>query len=456
VSEHVIVVGAGVAGLTAAFRLKRAGLDVTVLERALHVGGRMSTLMRDGYRIDLGASLLPWSYRQMLRLIDEAGLSGEITPTSSVFGLLRDKTVHRFQAGNVREMLSIPLSARSKLTLSKAVIDCVRLGGKLDWYDLSRALAADGESAPEYARRRLNKEIFDYLVEPTCASMTLNTAEDNSTASFLFFVRRVLATRGLFNSPSGIDFLPRGLARQAGDVRLGATALAVERTATGVTVSWQEAGGPQQVTEAAACVIALPAAPAAALYAGWTPDQREFLGSVRYGKCVNVSVALSRAPREPACFLLTPRVEQPDLGAVVLEHNKAPGRAPDGRGLITTYWRQTWSDPRADQDDGKLAEDALDALDKAVPDLVTDVEWTHVQRWDPSIAVNFPGHLAALGRFTRSLDPASPVQPAGDYFSGTTTNSSLCSGESAARRVLATMGYPPPRSSRKENVRNQR
>ena len=439
--DNVIVVGAGIAGLTAAYRLRKAGLTVTVLERAAHVGGRMSTLTRDGYRVDLGASLLPWSYRQMLGLISEAGLAGEITTTSSLFGLVRDNAVHRFQAGKVKDMLGIPISARSKLMLSRAVVDCVRLGGKLDWYDLSRALDADDESAPEYAHRRLNKEIFEYLIEPTCASMTLNTAEDNSAASFLFFLRRVLATRALFNSPTGIDFLPRGLARHVGDVRLQTTALAVEKASGGgATVTWQDASGPEQTTQAAACVIALPARQAAALCHGWTPDQHEFLSSVRYGSCINVSVALARPPAEPACFLLTPRVEQPDLGAVVLEHNKAPGRAPAGRGLVTTYWRQTWSDPRAGLDDATISADAIDNLAKALPHLLTDVEWTHVQRWDPSIAVNFPGHLAALGRFVRSLDPRSPIQLAGDYFSGTTTNSSLCSGERAAQRVLVTLG----------------
>jgi protoporphyrinogen/coproporphyrinogen III oxidase len=435
----VIVIGAGIAGLTAAFRLRKAGLNVTVLEREDHVGGRMSTLTRDGYRIDLGASLLPSSYRQMLRLIGEAGLTGEITATSGVFGLVRDGQVHRFQVGSVTDMLGIPISVRSKLTLVRAVADCVRLGGKLDWYDLSRALAADGESAPEYAIRRLNKEILDYLVEPTCASMTLNIAEDNSAASFLFFLRRVLATRSLFNSPSGIDFLPRGLARQV-DVRLRATATAVERNRSGVAVAWRDSGGLERTTDAAACVIALPARQAATLYQGWTPEQRDFLGSVRYGRCVNVSIALRRPPAEDACFLLTPRAEEPDLGAVVLEHNKAPGRAPENRGLVTTYWRQAWSDPRAGLDDDTISQQAVGALSRSLPSLVTDVEWTHVQRWDPSIAVNFPGHLAALGRFTRSVDPRSPVQLAGDYFSGTTTNSSLCSGERAAQRILAMTG----------------
>lgn len=437
--ERVIVVGAGVAGLAAAYRLNKAGLRVTVLERMGEVGGRMSTHLRDGYRIDIGASLLPTSYRHMLALIDEAGLADQIVPTSSLFGLVRDGNVHRFQAGNLKDMLGIPLSARSKVTLLRALWDCIRLGDKLDWFDLSRAHAADRESAPEYAVRRLNREIRDYLVEPTCASMTLNTAEDNSAASFLFFIRRVLATRGLFNSPSGVAFLPRGLARQIEDVRLEATALEVERTRAGVTVTWRDAHGEQHSTEAAACVIALPARQAAQLYRNWTPDQRAFLESVRYGRCVNVSFALSVPPAEPACFLLVPRVEQPDLGAIVLEHNKAPGRAPAGRGLVTTYWRQTWSDPRADLDDDAIGKAALDTLAGALPHLLTDVQWTHVQRWSPSIAVNAPGHLSALRRFVQSVDWGSPVQLAGDYFSGSTTNSSLCSGERAAARVLASL-----------------
>jgi oxygen-dependent protoporphyrinogen oxidase len=438
-AQRVIVVGAGVAGLAAAYRLKMAGLHVTVLERSSEVGGRMSTHLRDGYRIDIGASLLPASYRHMLALIEEAGLADEIVPTSSLFGLVRDGRVHRFQAGKLKDMLGIPLSARSKLTLLRAVWDCIRLGDKLDWFDLARARDVDRESAPEYAMRRLNREICDYLVEPTCASMTLNTAEDNSAASFLFFVRRVLATRGLFNSPSGVAFLPRGLARHVGDVRLRATALAVQRSGAGAVVTWRDTLGDEHRTEAAACVIALPAREAARLYADWTPDQRAFLDSVRYGRCVNVSFALSAPPAEPACFLLVPRVEQPDLGAIVLEHNKAPGRAPAGRGLVTTYWRQTWSEPRAELDDDAIGTAAHDTLVKALPHLVADVQWTHVQRWNPSIAVSSPGYLSALHRFVRSIDASSPVQVAGDYFSGSTTNSSLCSGERAAARVLASL-----------------
>ena len=54
-NKKVIVVGAGMAGLAAAYRLRQAGVDVTVLESSDHVGGRLGTDSRDGYMIERGA-----------------------------------------------------------------------------------------------------------------------------------------------------------------------------------------------------------------------------------------------------------------------------------------------------------------------------------------------------------------------------------------------------------------
>ena len=56
--DHVVVVGAGLGGLSAALRLAGAGRQVTVLERALVPGGRAGLLEIDGYRFDTGPTVL--------------------------------------------------------------------------------------------------------------------------------------------------------------------------------------------------------------------------------------------------------------------------------------------------------------------------------------------------------------------------------------------------------------
>jgi C-3',4' desaturase CrtD len=56
-SSRVVVVGAGVGGLTSAALLARAGLDVTLLEAHVYAGGCAGTFFHQGYRFDAGATL---------------------------------------------------------------------------------------------------------------------------------------------------------------------------------------------------------------------------------------------------------------------------------------------------------------------------------------------------------------------------------------------------------------
>ena len=76
-AKRVVVVGAGLAGLTAAYELTQAGHDVTVLEAQGHPGGRVRTLrdpLADGLYAELGAARIPDNHEWTLKYVKLFGL----------------------------------------------------------------------------------------------------------------------------------------------------------------------------------------------------------------------------------------------------------------------------------------------------------------------------------------------------------------------------------------------
>src|SRR5512139_3289328 len=69
--KSVIVIGAGIGGLTAAIHLARAGFHVTVLEKNARPGGRCDRLDREGHHFDTGPTLflLPLLYEAEFRAL---------------------------------------------------------------------------------------------------------------------------------------------------------------------------------------------------------------------------------------------------------------------------------------------------------------------------------------------------------------------------------------------------
>src|SRR6476619_1124080 len=78
----VAVIGAGIAGLTAAFRLRRAGKSVVVLEASERVGGAIQTVREQGFTFELGPTFLSGASRQTAALAAAAGLETEIVEAS--------------------------------------------------------------------------------------------------------------------------------------------------------------------------------------------------------------------------------------------------------------------------------------------------------------------------------------------------------------------------------------
>jgi squalene-associated FAD-dependent desaturase len=75
---HVAVVGAGLAGLTAALELKRAGCRVTLLERSRLLGGKATSFQLGELEMDSGQHAILGCYTSFLELVEELGMGGDL------------------------------------------------------------------------------------------------------------------------------------------------------------------------------------------------------------------------------------------------------------------------------------------------------------------------------------------------------------------------------------------
>ncbi|HEY3605475.1 MAG TPA: NAD(P)/FAD-dependent oxidoreductase [Sporichthyaceae bacterium] len=439
-ADPVFVIGAGPSGLAAAYRLHEAGRRVVVLESRDRVGGQLLTVRRDGFLMEAGTTILPEAYASVMQLVRDLGMESELIAANSLMGFMRDGDMHLLRADKLaldaaRTKL---LSWRSKLKVAKLVRDTWKLRNLLSYEDLSVASKYDVETPAQYCQRRgLDGELYDYLIEPTVRGGAGVPAEVISVVEFFFLWQKVLGTK-LYAFRDGYSSFPQRLAAALPDVRLQCKAVEVVEVGDGVEVTYDGPDG--LVTErAAGAVVSAMGNLVPDLVPQLDPDRAKFLRELNYTSTMSINLALSRRPRCPASFVVVPKPISEGLFAVILEHNKAPGRAPEGKGLISLFVMNQWALDRMDASDDEVLADALAELDKVLPGVRSDVEFSRINRWYPVLVYSHPGLYAKLGRFHAGRDLTSRIHLAGSYNSSGNVNTATTAGERAARELLTAL-----------------
>jgi len=248
-SAPIVIVGAGMAGLTCANYLHRAGRAVVVLEAAEAVGGRVRTdVTPDGFRLDRGFQVLLTKYPEVQRMIDYGALNLRAFLSGAVIRLASGEET------TLRNPLRQPASA-----LSAAFSPIGTLGDKLRIASLAQhvsrrsseeLLSRPGSDTLTFLRRYgWSEQIIDSFFRPFFGGVFLDRSLSTSSNFFEFVFQQFVLGQAVVPA-MGIQQIPEQLAARlpAGAVRLNTPVEAVE----GTTV--QLRGG--ETIEAATVVIA--------------------------------------------------------------------------------------------------------------------------------------------------------------------------------------------------------
>ena len=82
-NKHIIIIGAGISGLTAAYFLKKSGWNVTILEADADVGGTMKTAVIDGFMIESGPNSALETTPLFKQMVNELGIADEMLYASA-------------------------------------------------------------------------------------------------------------------------------------------------------------------------------------------------------------------------------------------------------------------------------------------------------------------------------------------------------------------------------------
>ncbi|KAG2567073.1 protoporphyrinogen oxidase 2, chloroplastic/mitochondrial [Panicum virgatum] len=178
-ARSVAVVGAGVSGLAAAYRLRKSGVNVTVFEAADRAGGKIRTNSEGGFLWDEGANTMTEGELEASKLIDDLGLHDRQQYPNSQHKryIVKDGAPALIPSDPISLMKSSVLSTKSKLALFLEPFlykkSNTSNSGKVSDEHLS-------ESVRSFFERHFGREVVDYLIDPFVAGTSAGDPESLS------------------------------------------------------------------------------------------------------------------------------------------------------------------------------------------------------------------------------------------------------------------------------------
>ena len=469
-TRRVVVLGGGVTGLVACYRLLKASkaqnlsLDIHLIEASHRLGGVIETEFSDGVLMEKGPDCFLTSKPEGVELCEELGLGGQLIGTNERH---RRSVVLRGD-----ELLPVPqgyyLLAPYQIgpfLMSPVFSPLGKLRMAMDVLLPGRRGDAD-ESLADFVRRRFGREALERMAQPMVAGIYSADPEklslkatmpqfheiEREHRSLILGLRKRMQKRGsgegvsasgprygLFVSfERGMGVLADALAEaiSGASVRLGCRVESLEREEKSWRVRFQDGEG----MDADAVCATLPPHAAARMLEKAAPGISAELMSIPSGSLATLNLvyrAEQVANPLHAMGFVVPAIENKTLLACSFSSKKFEGRAPEGKVLIRAFAGGEAAS-RAGLRDEELAGRLIDEL-QPILGITGEPEASVFYRYEESLPHYLLGHLEKVERIESAIEATPGLALAGNAYRGVGIPDCVKSASDAAEKILGDL-----------------
>ncbi|KAB1196957.1 MULTISPECIES: NAD(P)/FAD-dependent oxidoreductase [Haloferax] len=421
--SHIVVVGAGLAGLVAARHLAADGADVTVIERRDDVGGRVRTERKDGFTLDRGFQVLFTGYPAVRRELDLDALDlRAFTPGATICRPSRRSVL----SDPLRDVTTLFDSLRNPEVTTTDKVRTLALRQDVSTRNEAEIFASPDQSIRSYLRDwGFSEDFIEHFVAPFYGGITLDRSLSSSKRVFEYTFKMLSAGKTAVPA-AGMQAIPEQLADRARD--------------EGVTIRLGERVEGLQSDEGSAIVTTgRDSLEADAIVVAADPKEARRLTGVEsiptdaHG-CVTQYYTLPEGSGLDAGKRIMLNAANPDPNTIAPLSTVAPEYAPAGKELLSATFL---GDAAQDETEDDLFEKTRRALEAWYPERYFEsLELVHTDyisfaqfAQPPGIHDSLPGHR----------DPPGRTYLAGDYTAWSSIQGAMRSGREAASAVRADL-----------------